>query len=174
MFTPDNPLFYGTVSRLLHWLMAILFAFMLFTAAAWTYDEEYFGLMDYHKAVGFVLMWLVCVRLVWAIINLRRRPQGHILVKLGHGALYLLMVAVPLVGLLRQYGSARGSLDIGGITLLPASPERIDWMVQLGKQHGTLAWLLFVLIAGHIVAAVAHQIKGEKIINRMAGKPPKS
>ncbi|QMT31303.1 cytochrome b [Alysiella filiformis] len=167
----DNAQYYGTISRALHWLMALCFTFMLGTAVAWNMNEEYFSLMNYHKAMGFLLMILVVVRVIWAIKNRHNRPTaGNILVKLGHGALYFLMILVPLVGLLRQYGSARGDLSIFGITLLPAAPEKIEWMNKLGGAlHGEAAWVLFALAGGHILFAIAHQIRGEKIINRMAG-----
>ena len=167
---PDTATAYGTVSRILHWLMAAGFAYMLFTVTAWSYDEEYFSLIDNHKSVGFVLLVLIVVRLLWAAVNFSRRPHGNILVKIGHLALYALMLAVPVVAMIRQYGSARGTLEVFGVPLVSGAAEKIDWMVQLGGQwHGNLGWILFALAGGHIVMAVAHQLKGEKIINRMAG-----
>lgn len=167
----DTTTAYGTVSRLLHWSMAALFAFMLFTAAAWNINEDYFSLVAYHKSAGFVLMLLAVLRAVWAFANRRRRPPSALPAKLGHAALYVLMLAVPFVGLLRQYGRAKDGLEVFGITVLPAAAEKIQWMTQIGNAvHGKLGWLLFALAAGHIVAAVVHQIKGEKIINRMIGK----
>lgn len=166
----DNSQYYGTISRLLHWGMAACFTFMLFTAVMWRINEDYYSLMAYHKSVGFILMVLAVVRLLWTALNMRHRPESNIVVKLGHLALYALMVLVPAVALLRQYGSAKSALDVFGVTVLPTAPEKIEWMAQVGNQwHGVLAWTLFVLVAGHIVMAIVHQIKGEKIINRMAG-----
>ncbi|WP_373820192.1 cytochrome b [Glaesserella sp.] len=166
----DNSQYYGTVSRFLHWLMAICFGFMLFTGLS---DEETFkSFIAYHKSVGTILMGLIIIRLIWAIANRHRRPPAkNIFVTLGHKALYGLMVVVPVVALIRQYGAARGPLDVFGMKVMNGSAEKIDWMVSLGNQwHGLLAWVLFTLVAGHIVMAIIHQIKGEKIINRMAGK----
>ena len=38
---PDSSQYYGTVSRLLHWLMVVGFAGILITIALWTiYDGE--------------------------------------------------------------------------------------------------------------------------------------
>nr|WP_084165935.1 cytochrome b [Conchiformibius kuhniae]UOP05641.1 cytochrome b [Conchiformibius kuhniae] len=167
---PDSRQRYGSVSRFLHWTMAVLFGFMLFTAAAWNYDEDYFSLVGYHKSAGFVLMVLALLRVAWALGNRTRRPRSHVGAHIGHGVLYVLMLAVPAVALMRQYGSARGSLEVFGITVLPAAPERIGWLVKAGGWHGSLAWLLFALAAGHILFAVVHQIRGGKIINRMAGR----
>lgn len=167
---PDTNTAYGSISRLLHWSMAAAFGYMLFTAIAWNVDEAYFGLMDNHKSVGFILLLLALLRVWWALLNLTRRPSGNLAATLGHGVLYLLMLAVPLAALLRQYGSARGELKVFGLPVMPAASEKIDWMVNIGSQwHGELAWLLFALVSGHIVAALVHQLRGEKILNRMAG-----
>ncbi|MDO4694308.1 MAG: cytochrome b/b6 domain-containing protein [Eikenella sp.] len=168
---PDTSNAYGTVSRFFHWVMAAGFLLMLFTAAAWTFNEDYFSLIDLHKSVGFVLMVLLLLRLVWTVKNLSRRPAGNLLVKLGHGVLYVLMAAVPLTAMLRQYGSARGGLKVFGAELMNGAPEKIEWMTRLGNEwHAPLAWTLFALAAGHAVMAVVHQLKGEKILNRMAGR----
>lgn len=154
----DTPQYYGTLSRFFHWLMAAMFAFMLCTAAMWNINEKYYSLMGYHKSVGFLLLVLVALRLVWALANWHNRPHGSLTVKLGHAALYVLMAAVPAVAMIRQYGSARGDLEVFGITVMHKIEQPIEWMTQLGNaSHGKLAYLLY-------------QLRGEKIINRMAGK----
>ncbi|STZ75808.1 cytochrome b [Bergeriella denitrificans] len=166
----DTPQYYGTISRLLHWLMALGFAFMAVIAALFATDDKYYSLMDYHKLTGYFLFILFWVRLAWACANRSRRPHNDLAARLGHAALYVLMFAVPFIGLLRQYGNARGPLEFGGMTLLPAAAEKITWMTELGgAAHGKLGWLLFALAAGHILMAVLHQIQGKKILNRMAG-----
>lgn len=168
---PDTSNAYGSISRFFHWIMAAGFLLMLFTAVAWTLNEDYFSLIDLHKSVGFVLLVLLLLRLLWALGNLSRRPAGNLLVKLGHAALYVLMAAVPLTAMLRQYGSARGGLKVFGVEIMNGAPEKIEWMTRLGNEwHAPLAWALFVLAAGHILMAVVHQLKGEKILNRMLGR----
>lgn len=168
---PDTSNAYGSVSRFFHWTMTAGFLFMLFTAVAWSVNEDYFSLIDWHKSVGFVLLVLLVLRLLWALKNLSRRPAGSLLVKLGHWALYVLMAAVPLTAMLRQYGAARGGLKVFGVELMNGASEKIEWMTRVGNEwHAPLAWTLFVLAAGHILMAVVHQFKGEKILNRMAGR----
>ena len=154
----DNKQYYGTISRLFHWLMALCFAFMLFTAIMWNINEDYYSLMGYHKSVGFM-------------INLKNRPHSSTIAHLGHLVLYVLMIVVPAIGLIRQYGMAKGPLSVFGVEVMGTAPEKIEWMTNLGNAaHGKLAFLLFFLVAGHIVMAIVHQLKGEKIINRMIGK----
>ncbi len=166
---------YGSVSRFLHWSMAAGFAFMLFTALAWTFAEDQpwtKGLMYYHKSVGFTLLVLLVLRLVWAVLNHAKRPPADsAAARLGHLALYALMLVVPAVAMIRQYGGARGPLDVFGVQIMQGSPTKIDWMVQLGGNwHGELAWVLFALAAGHILMVVVHRVRGNDVLPRMLGR----
>lgn len=162
---------YGIISRFFHWAMALAFFFILGTAIAWTLNEDYFSLIDWHKSIGFLLLLAVFIRSIWSIKNRSYRPHNQPIAHFGHFALYLLMFAIPLIGLLRQYGSARSNFEVFGLHIMDKAPEKITWMTQIGNNwHGKLGWVFFALIAGHIAMAIIHQIKGEKIINRMAGK----
>lgn len=149
--TPDSSLRYGTVTRLLHWLMAACFAVMLATAVIWNISEAEWtrSLYGLHKSFGFILTVLIAVRVVWALANAARRPKADsTAAKLGHLALYLLMIAVPLVGMIRQYGGGRGPLKVFGIQVMQGAPEKIEWMAELGNRfHGNAAWLLYALVA---------------------------
>lgn len=165
---PDTFERYGSVSRFFHWSMALLFVFMYYSAVL--FSQENFDLMPYHKATGLLLMLLILLRVVWMLANLKKRPHGSLVVKLGHLALYLLMLAVPAVGLIRQYGAARHPLEIGSFTL-PQAAEKIEWMANLGNAaHGKLGWLLMAFAIGHVAMALVHQLKGEKLLQRMAGR----
>lgn len=160
---------YGTVSRALHWSMALGFFLMMATVIAFKIDEEYYSLMIYHKVLGVLLLVLGTFRLLWAMWNRKNRPHSPILVKIAHAILYVVMLFVPALGALRQYGSAKSPLEFAGITLIPAAPEKIQLFISLGNQwHEVMGYVLFVLMIGHIMMAVVHQMKGEKIINRMA------
>lgn len=167
---PDTSVYYGTISRLLHWLMALAFLFMFGTAILWNINEDYFSLMNYHKAAGFILLILLVIRAIWAIMNAKNRVQNPMVAKLGHLALYVLMLIVPLVGFLRQIGRAKGDMDVFGLFSIPAFSEKSEWMMQAGNLlHGKLGWLLLALVVGHVAVAIVHQVRGEKVLNRMAG-----
>ncbi|MDO4998119.1 MAG: cytochrome b [Neisseria sp.] len=168
----DNTQYYGLISRVLHWSMAACFAFMLFTASVESFGGDFGEWIPVHKSVGTILLALIVLRIVWAFSQASKRSKAdNIAVKLGHLALYVLMFAVPFTAMLRQYGGARGSLKVFGVEVMQGSPEKIDALVNIGNAaHGNLGWILFALAAGHIAMAIVHQIKGEKIINRMAGR----
>jgi len=76
--TPDSSRYYGTISRLLHWLMAACFVVMLVTAIIWNLTEaDWVGsLYGLHKSFGFILMVLIVVRILWAAANMGKRPPA--------------------------------------------------------------------------------------------------
>lgn len=159
---------YDRGAKILHWSMAGLLLVQFVTAAPralsagnWSND----ALMSTHKVVGTLLMALVVVRIIWAIVfRGRRPPRVSMLSALGHFAMYALMFIVPLVGLLRQYGSGR-TFEVFGFTLMPGFEGKIEWMVVLGNEvHGLVGWILFALIFGHISMALGHARAGDKSI----------
>lgn len=108
----DTPERYGTVSRVLHWGMAALFAAQFLSAAAhWALPRENGvreTLWSYHTPLGITLFLLVLLRGVWGIINLPKRPPqsglfGQAAVA-GHLAIYAFMIIVPAVRLLAAAG----------------------------------------------------------------------
>lgn len=158
----DNSVRYGSVSRILHWGMAVLLLWQFSSIAArvWLADSAIDNfLWSTHRQVGFSLFVLIAIRLVWALSNVSKRPPSvSVLAKLGHIVLYVLMFSVPLVALLRQYGSGRVFEPFGIPVFSGFDDGRIDWMISLGSNfHSTLGWLMFILIAGHIVMAFVHR-----------------
>lgn len=145
---------------------------MMYTVIAWNIDESNLGLMGYHKSIGFCLLVLCVIRIIWAIKSHKTRLKSDVLVRFSHVCLYVLMFAVPMIGVLRQYGAAKQDLLVFGIHVIQAADEKINWMTQLGNSlHGKLGFALFVLMLGHILMAIVHQLRGEKILHRMLGKP---
>ena len=167
---------YGTLSRFFHWFMALGFAWMFLTACARFIDKDAAftkAVFQYHGQVGFTILWLGVLRILWAISQSKHRPHNNTITKLGHLALYVLMLAVPFIAVLRTIGSGRPFTYWNTIPILSGSDEKIQWMVDLGNSlHGNLGWLLFLLIAGHIVMAIKHRIAGgeEDVMPRMLGR----
>lgn len=171
----DSSLRYGYVTRWLHWLMALMFAWQFTSALARVFFEdsafEQF-MWGTHKSMGATLMLLVFLRLLWWALNAGNRPPPiSIAARMGHLALYVVMFLVPFIGLVRQYGSGK-AFTPWGVPLMPGFPEeKIEWMTDLGGNfHGLLGWLLLALIVGHTIAAFWHGKEGNKqFVQRMGG-----
>ena len=172
---PDSIRRYGSISRLLHWGMALLFALIFSVSLVHFFANE--SALDQllwpmHRSVGALLLLLVLLRAAWALLNAGQRPP-HLsrAAHLGHLALYALMFAVPIIALVRQYGSGRPFAPFG-IPLISARPDdKIDWMVQLGGLlHGELGWLLLACAIGHTVMALWHRRHPtQNVMPRMLG-----
>ena len=158
--TPTAPQRYDKVARSLHALMLVLFIIMFGTAIGWNLDDSLKRvLIPFHKGVGILVMMLACFRLMWAWINSEHRPPVALPARIGHAAMYVLMLAVPIIGLICQAGQAKGA---------GTSNVSMPWTIELGNAwHGELGFTLLVLIIGHAGMAVLHQLKGEKILQRM-------
>ncbi len=157
----DSPGKYGYVSRALHWLMALGFIWMFFTATLHFFVNKTpitDALWPTHPLMGFTLLCLGVLRLIWAIVNQSRRPPSlSRAAKLGHGVLYALMLCIPTLALMRSYGSDR-PFSYFGIKLMEPVGQEIPWMVDLaGLLHGELGWLLLALIIGHIAMVYVHR-----------------
>lgn len=89
-----------------------------------------------------------------------------------HLAFYALLILIPALAILRQYGRG-GHLIFYGIELLPEAEREIAWMMAPADLlHSTLAWLLLALIAGHVAMALAHRLwLKDGILARMLGSP---
>jgi cytochrome b561 len=175
MFQKDNHDRYGTVSRFLHWGMALLIVWQFLSAASHFFFEDtaieaFFW--PTHKPLGVLLLLLVILRFLWALINLKNRPPAvNALSKLGHLSIYLLLIAVPVIGLIRQYGTGRVFEPFGIPVFAGFEGDMIKWMLDLGGTwHGELGWVLLALIVGHILMALKHRNTSNDVMPRMKGK----
>ena len=186
MTKADSTLFdhhdgYGSVSRALHWLMAILFTWQFVSAILHAVDREMPAarfFWSWHMSVGFLLLVAVALRGIWALINLRNRPVHAagflgVAARLGHLALYVLMATVPLLATLRAYGSGRG-LSVFGIQVFAGGGDRLPALMEPANvAHGLLGWALLILVLGHIAMALAHAYlwREDTLTRMLRGRP---
>lgn len=174
----DSPDRYGRISRWLHWGMALLFAWQfvgmgLRLALGRTPLVSFF--VGSHGSVGLLLLILVLLRGAWGLANRRRRPPhgtGWLgrAAALGHGALYLLMVVVPLLAFVRAYGSGRAFTWFNTVPLWGAGPKN-EALVAPAVAHGPLAWTLLALIVGHVAMVLLHRwMWRDQVAQRMVGR----
>lgn len=173
----DTPQRYGRVSRGFHWLMAALFAWqfagaLLYVSIGDTALTRFVG--GSHFTLGFTLFVLVLLRGAWGLANLSRRPShrcrlGRAAV-IGHGVIYGLMIVVPALALLRQYGSGKPFTPYG-IPVMSGRDSKIAWMMIPGDLlHHWLAFFLLAILLGHTAMAVLHRMLWkDEVLARMTG-----
>lgn len=159
----DTATRYGFISRFFHWVMALGFAWMLFTAISRFIDKDSAltkAIFYYHTQVGFTILWMAVLRILWGIAQSKNRPKNDALVKAGHGLMYLLMLVVPALALGRYFGADR-DFSYFGLTILEKTGVETEWLVDLGNAlHGNLGWFFFFIIFGHIAMAIKHKLAG--------------
>ena len=154
---------YSRTAMALHWLLALLIT--LTTAIGWRMmliehepgAEDWF---DLHKSIGLIIAALVAVRVVW---RLTHRPEplppgpawSARLAAVTHGAIYVLIVALPITGYLGAAYSKAGVKWFGLATPRWATPNH-DVAEQFFTAHEILLWTLVALVALHVLGALKH------------------
>jgi superoxide oxidase len=156
---------YGAPARWLHWSFVALIAFQMIGAELIdAFPRESFGrrfLLDGHESVGLAALLLVGGRLVWKLANPAPAGVGPIwqqrLARVAHGALYLLLVAIPVVGYV--VATARGhDPAFFGLTV-PSLVEANRPLARAAKEiHEVLGWTLVTLALAHAGAAIWHHV----------------
>lgn len=176
----DSATHYGLISRLLHWLTAVIVLLQFSVVLAWRgYGETALTLMlssiGPHGSLGIILLVVTLLRAGWAWANRRHRPPlgtglAGTLARGVHLMFYALLIALPTLAILRQYGRG-GTLDVYGLSLFSAAEREIPWMITPANLlHSPLAWLLLALIIGHVIMAFVHRFGlKDKVLSRMAG-----
>lgn len=175
----DTPRLYGRITRLLHWSMTLLILWEFLGMGLLRLlgrDSIAAAIASLHQPIGTVLFVLIMARIIWAFANRKRRPPrgeglSGVASRLGHLALYLLMLLVPGIALIRAWGSEHAFAPFG-FEIFPARAEAIEWTGTLaGALHGELGWVMAVLILGHVIMASLHQaLWRDGTLLRMAGR----
>lgn len=168
---------WGSISKLLHWLIVGLIAWMAWlglTMVEMPATPAKLETYALHKSLGLTLLLLVCLRLGWRLYAGAPAPVPGIprwqawLAGITHGGLYVLMLAMPLSGWL--FNSASGyPLQWFTLFKLPALAGDDEALAALALQvHQTGFWLLLLLVAGHVAAALYHHLfLGDATLRRM-------
>jgi cytochrome b561 len=157
---------YTATAKALHWLMALI----LISAWILGYYSSLLPLSEkiatdsvtIHKSVASVTLFLLTARLIWRLIH--GTPEApptmgktaRIASKLGHFALYVCMIALPVSGWAWS-NSAGYPVPVAGLFHLPMLIEKNKGIFHLLETtHVTLAYVIAVLVLGHIAMALKH------------------
>jgi cytochrome b561 len=160
------------LQRLLHWLMAFCILAMLFIGVGMvsTVAPKYLPLVSIHKSLGIAILGLALIRLA-----VRLRYGAPLLAAhLSHYALYILMIAMPLIGWAMLSAAAYPVVLYGGVRLPPILPQSDSLHTLLWNAHFYLAFLFFALILMHLAAALFHAlVRRDGVFETMAPVPPR-
>ena len=168
---------YGVVAQLFHWTIVVLIIvqFVLANRA----DDLPLGsakiaVLARHKSFGITILALMLLRLVWRWINkVPAEPSDvphwqRIAARISHVALYVLLIATPVVGWLMS--SARNfPVSWFGLVTLPdfIAPNRPAYDF-LHEAHEVMAFTLLGLALLHVAAALKHHfIDRDNVLRRM-------
>lgn len=165
---------YGTVAKALHWLMAIAIIMMLIMG----YFLEDLKSPEYykaHKAIGFILLLLAILRLIWRIVNPVPKYDTSmpkimaLLAHLGHYTLYLLMIIMPLSAFIASNAAFR---PVSFLYLFDMDSIFSEKNLELAKNmmniHRFLAVIFIVVIGAHFLAALYHHyVRKDNVLKRI-------
>lgn len=172
-----SPAHYTRTAIALHWVIALMI-FIAFPVGLYMVDlrlsPEKLQLYSWHKWAGITILVLALIRLLWRATH--RPPALPASMKrieqiAAHGAhhlLYLLMIAVPLVGWMMS--SAKG-FPVVWFGVVPL-PDLVSKDKELGELlatlHTLLAWGMALIVIAHAAAAIKHHfIARDGILARM-------
>lgn len=159
---------FGWATKLLHWLIVIGFSaeFYLSYRRDFMLDEDPFKLsyILWHKQLGFYLFFVALLMIGFRFLGTRPHfpdsmSKAHaITAKLGHGLLYVIMLAMPITGYLMSCYGGRSIMLLGKYTVPSlVGPNEAMGELLYGWHHGILPYVIMAVVGGHVLAALFHQ-----------------
>lgn len=169
---------YTRTAIVLHWLVLALLVAQY--AIAWTMpnigrNTPVTTLISLHFSIGVLILGVIVVRLVWRIVHGEPAPEAGIppwqvrSARAIHWLLYLLLLAVPLLGWANA--SFRGMpITFFGLVRMPqlVGTHAAGWN-WTGDVHTLIAEYAILPVVGlHVAAALYHYfIRRDRVLQRM-------
>ncbi|MGH8851398.1 MAG: cytochrome b [Casimicrobiaceae bacterium] len=168
---------YGGVAIALHWLTALLIVcgFTLgLSMVGLPIGRQKLQWYAWHKWIGITVFLLSCARLAWRRTHAAPSPlaampawqqRSSLLV---HGALYALLLAIPLSGWIYSSSTGVQVVYLGVLPLPDLVPKDRALAIGLRALHLTLNFTLFTLVCVHTAAALKHHfVDRDTVLRRM-------
>lgn len=169
---------YNNVAIAFHWVVAVLVLTLIGLGVYMveiprgTPDRSYF--YNLHKSIGLTTGIIVLLRLWWRRKNPppalpSSMPAWQVTAsKISHGLLYTCLIMMPIAGFSASQFTKWGVTYFGLFKIPPMGMPNKDIYNFLQGVHENVAYLLMVLLAVHILAALQHAIvKKDGIFQRM-------
>jgi cytochrome b561 len=167
---------YGTVAKILHWLIFLLLAVQYAIGSIMphigrkTLNE---GWVSWHFSVGAAILFFIVIRLIWRLLYPvpllpTLPPWEKCLAGVTHWALYLLVLAMTLLGWAATNSRGWDVKLFGLVTLPPLAPNGSEWGHECGDIHNILVYVLLGFIALHVAGALYHYfVLRDRVLQRM-------
>lgn len=186
MTAKNTPAAWGSVSQILHWLIALLIlalGVVGLTMGELPKTPKYFWVYTAHKSIGITVLALVLLRLGWRLYAGAPKPVPGVpswqerIASATHVLLYVLMFAIPLSGWLYDSASGLRPFKLFGLVTMPKLSGPNESIRDLS--HGAHVWLFWVLVALivlHAGAALYHHVfqKDETLTRMLPRRRPKT
>jgi cytochrome b561 len=168
---------YPAASKLLHWLVAACVLITAPVAIAMTRIDKgptQDALYNLHKSLGVLILILMVLRLVNRFAagalaaEAEIEPWQKMVSSVAHTSLYVLLLAMPVVGYLANsaYGASTpffGAFEISGVI-----GKNEGLATQLFTLHRWVGWFVILLVLTHVSAALYHHfIRRDAVLKRM-------
>mgnify|MGYP003639573289 CR=1 FL=1 len=174
---------WGWGAQTLHWLVFVIFSALLYVGEEMSELDKtgtLFGMgkyqvYDYHKTFGFILLFIVFVRISWKFMNVSPQTSPATqLEKMGahavHYLLYAVMLIMPISGYVMSMAGGHGIKLFGNPewlapNILPLNKELAGIAHDV---HEYTVYAIYVLLAVHILAAFYHHFcKKDNVLKAM-------
>ena len=168
---------YGAGARAFHWLTVALLAVIIpigLVMGRLPRGRLQDTLFITHESLGLTVLGLTLLRLLWRLTHRPPPPDAdlapieHRASRSVHGALYLVLLAMPLTGYL-FVGFSNIALHYFGIVPVPEPMAKDKPVADLALLvHTSLQWAIYALAAVHAAAALHHHfIRRNGVLRRM-------
>ena len=168
---------YPATSKVLHWLVALCVLTPAPVAIAMvrvdkgpTQDMLY----NFHKSLGVLILILMLLRLInrltvgAPIADPNIEPWQKTVSSAVHGLLYVLLLAMPVVGYIANSAYGAPTPFFGLFTLPKLVADNKDLATTLFALHRWVGFLVILLVVVHIGGALYHYIvRRDQVLHRM-------
>ena len=154
---------YGLISKLLHWLSAILLLVQIplgFYLVDLDFGPERLSNENMHVVIGLSIFYLVILRLLNKIFNPTPKLDPSIfkgqkfLAKLNHVLLYVAILSITLSGILKKLFNGEDLIIFFKKVSIQDNFELAELFYEI---HIFSNYLIIILIAIHIIAVFIHK-----------------
>ena len=155
---------YGLISKLLHWLSAILLLVQIplgFYLVDLDFGEERINVENIHVILGLTIFYIVIIRLINKILNPTPKLDPSIfkgqvfLAKMNHILLYFTILSITISGILKKLFNGETLVIFFREIKLNDNFELAD---QFYNIHILSNYTIMVLIGIHLIAVIVHRL----------------